>query len=150
MCRPFPGVLSTFILSTALFSTDVTGKSAPTATFSGRRALDFTAKAVAFGPRPAGSPAIGKLRSFIRRQLTADGWQVTADNFIAQTPDGPLAMENIIAHRPGKSGAAIAITGHYDTKKMPGFVGANDGGSSTGFLLELAGALKNRARTDDL
>jgi Zn-dependent M28 family amino/carboxypeptidase len=138
------------VLSAALISTDVRGESKHAATFSGARALDYTAKAVAFGPRPDGSPAIAKLRSFIRRQLTADGWEVTADSFTAQTPDGPVPMENIIARSPGKSGTGIAITGHYDTKKMAGFVGANDGGSSTGFLLELAGALRNRPHTDDL
>src|SRR5262249_39908241 len=48
------------------------------------------------------------------------------------------------------SGKAIAITGHYDTKKMANFVGANDGGSSTGFLLELAAVLQGQPRTDDV
>ncbi len=50
--------------------------------------------------------------------------QVIPDRFDALTPDGPLPMENIIAKFPGKSGRAIAITGHYDTKKMANFVGA--------------------------
>jgi glutaminyl-peptide cyclotransferase len=118
--------------------------------FSGRRALDLTAQAVAFGPRPDGSPAIVKLRAFIRQQLAADRWEVTTDSFTAQTPDGPLPMENIVARLPGKSGRAICISGHYDTKRLAGFVGANDGGSSTGFLLELARALRNRPRTDDI
>jgi len=61
-----------------------------------------------------------------------------------------MPMENIIAKFPGKSGRAIAVTGHYDTKKMADFVGANDGGSSTGFLLEMAAVLEGRPRTDDL
>lgn len=59
-------------------------------------------------------------------------------------------MENIIAKFPGNSGRAIAITGHFDTKKMDNFVGANDGGSSTGFLLELAAVLKGRPHADDI
>ncbi len=59
-------------------------------------------------------------------------------------------MENIIAKFPGKSGRAIAITGHFDTKKMAGFVGANDAGSSTGILLELAAVLAGRPREDDV
>ena len=125
-------------------------KSLQIATFSGKRALDLTGKAVALGPRPDGSPAIVKLRAFIRQQLAADKWEITTDSFIAQTPDGPLPMENIIARLPGKSGQAIAVSGHYDTKKLANFVGANDGGSSMGFLLELAHALRNRPRTDDV
>ena len=54
----------------------------------------------------------------IKQQLAMRGCEVISDRFTAQTPDGPLAMENIIAKFPGKSGRAIAITGHYDTKKM--------------------------------
>ncbi len=55
-------------------------------------------------------------------------------------------MRNLIARVPGKSGKAIVISGHYDTKLMPGFVGANDGGSSTGFLLEMLEALQGSRR----
>ncbi len=122
----------------------------PAAPFSGPAALDFTAKSVAFGPRPSGSPANTKLRAYIHAQLATCACQVTSDTFTAQTPDGPVAMENIIARFPGKSGRAIAITGHFDTKKLPNFVGANDGGSSTGILLEMAAALKGAPRTDDV
>jgi len=61
-------------------------------------------------------------------------------------------MKNIIARFPGSSGRAIAITGHYDTKLFTSFrfVGANDGGSSTGFLLELARVLAGKPRKDDV
>jgi Zn-dependent M28 family amino/carboxypeptidase len=118
--------------------------------FSGAEALALTGKAVAFGPRPDGSAAIEKLRVFIRGQLAMRGCEVARDPFTATTPDGKLPMENIIARFPGKSGRAIAITGHYDTKKLDNFVGANDGGSSTGFLLELAAVLQNQPRTDDI
>jgi glutaminyl-peptide cyclotransferase len=118
--------------------------------FSGAEAFSFTRQAVSLGPRPDGSPAIAKLRALIKEQLAKHGCEIFSDPFTAQTPDGPLAMENIIAKFPGKSGRAIAITGHYDTKKMASFVGANDGGSSTGMLLELAAALQGRARVDDI
>ncbi|MEP6715527.1 MAG: M28 family peptidase [Terriglobia bacterium] len=126
-------------------------------TFSGTEALNLTAKVVAFGPRPAGSANLAKLRTFIKRELAARGSAVVSDTFTGQTPDGPIQMENIIAKFPGKSGRAIAISGHYDTgtesstgKKMTDFVGANDGGSSTGFLLELAAVLQGRPHPDDI
>lgn len=123
---------------------------APAKTFSGAAALNFTAKAVAFGPRASGSAANAKLREYIHAQLASCRCEVSSDSFTAQTPDGPVAMENIIAKFPGKSGRAIAITGHFDTKKMAGFVGANDGGSSTGILMELASVLAGRPRIDDI
>ena len=118
--------------------------------FSGAGAFGATRRAVDLGPRPDGSAAIAKLRDMITAELKTRGCEVISDRFTAQTPDGAIAMENIIARFPGKSGRAIAITGHYDTKKMANFVGANDGGSSTGFLLELAATLQGRPRVDDV
>jgi Zn-dependent M28 family amino/carboxypeptidase len=118
--------------------------------FSGQSAFDYTKKAVAFGPRSGGSPAIVKTRAWIKQELAPRGCQLISDAFTAQSPDGPVPMENIICKFPGKSGKAIAITGHYDTKKMTNFVGANDGGSSNGFLLELAAVLQGTPRTDDV
>jgi Zn-dependent M28 family amino/carboxypeptidase len=108
--------------------------------FSGVSALRYTQKAVSFGPRPAGSEAIRRLRAYIRAELKPLRCQVTEDSWRASTPLGPIPMQNIVARFPGTSGSIVAITGHYDTKSMPGtyFVGANDGGSSTGFLLEMA------------
>jgi len=120
--------------------------------FSGVNALAVTRKVVAFGPRPSGSDAIKKLQMYILAQLKPLGCQVIQDDFTASTPLGQTPMKNIIARFPGRSGKAIVITGHYDTKSMPGtyFVGANDGGSSTAFLLEFAKAITSEPRRDDV
>ena len=141
-----PVILAVMSLSTAMSF----AQRAPVRSFSGAAALNFTAKAVAFGPRPSGSAANARLRGYLHAQLATCGCEVSSDSFTAQTPDGPVAMENIIAKFPGKSGRAIAITGHFDTKKMANFAGANDGGSSTGILLELAALLAGRPRVDDV
>jgi glutaminyl-peptide cyclotransferase len=120
--------------------------------FSGAQALAYTRAAVAFGPRPSGSEAIRKLQAYILAQLKQRGAEVVEDDFTASTPAGPISMKNIIARFPGRSGKAVVITGHYDTKVMPGrqFLGANDGGSSTGVLLEMARALQGRPHEDDV
>jgi glutaminyl-peptide cyclotransferase len=120
--------------------------------FSGAEALAFTSHIVAFGPRPPGSPAIKKLQAYVIGELKTLGCQIIQDDFTASTPLGQTTMENIIARFPGSSGKAVAITGHYDTKSIPGisFVGANDGGASAGFLLEMAKALARDARKDDV
>ena len=119
---------------------------------SGTSALEFTRRVVAFGPRPSGSPAIQQLQVYIQGQLKTCKCQVSEDPFTAQTPKGAIAMKNIIAKFQGKSSKAIVITGHYDTKLFPGrkFVGASDGGSSTGLLLELARVLAGQTRSDDV
>ncbi len=124
----------------------------PSQAYNASAALELTRQAVAFGPRPAGSDALRKLRAFIYAQLKPLGCTVTADSFRASTPRGPVAMENIIAQFPGTTGLAVAVTGHYDTKAIPDvrFLGANDGGSSTGFLLELARVLSRTPHKNDI
>lgn len=131
------------MLTTGAFSAD----------FSGDSAFAFTKRAVEFGPRPSGSAAIQQLQAYILEQLKSCKCQVAEDNFTARTPKGEVAMKNIIAKFPGRPNARpIAVTGHYDTKPFPGrkFVGASDGASSTGLLLELARALTAEPRTGDV
>ena len=118
--------------------------------FDGKRALEYTRKAVEFGPRPPGSAAIQKLQAMILAQLKTHKCTVTADDFRPQTPQGAVAMKNIIAKFAGTTGRAVVITGHYDTKVLPGFVGANDAGSSTGFLLEMANVVDATPHKDDI
>ena len=122
------------------------------ADFSGSAALEFTRKAVAFGQRPPGSAANKRLQAYIETELQRLRCQTSFDAFSGSTPSGPVTMRNIIAKFPGKSGRAIVITGHFDTKPMPGrvFVGANDGGASTGFLLELARVVNSMPHADDI
>ena len=128
------------------------GASAAAADFSGAAALEFTRKAVSFGPRPPGSAANQRLQAYIESQLKTLRCRVSFDAFTAGTPVGQVSMRNIIATFPGSSGRAIVITGHFDTKPIPGsvFLGANDGGSSTGLLLELARVVNAMSTSDDV
>ena len=114
--------------------------------FDGGRAYDHLRQVVSFGPRPAGSPAIEKTREYIIGRLKALGIAVAQQPFDANTPIGRIHMVNLIATIPGARTERIAITGHYDTKLFREFrfVGANDAGSSTAFLIEMARALKAR------
>jgi len=106
--------------------------------FDGAAAYDFTAKLVAFGPRPPGSAAIRKTQDYIHSRLEGFGCAVEEDAFNAQTPIGTLAMKNIVAKIPGTGPGIILLLTHYDTKRMDNFVGAEDSGSSTGLMLEMA------------
>jgi Zn-dependent M28 family amino/carboxypeptidase len=115
--------------------------------FDSSRAFEHLRQIVSIGPRPAGSPGIARTREYIIAQLTALGIPVAQQAFVAKTPIGDIPMVNLIATIPGARKERIAITGHYDTKlfREMRFVGANDGGSSTAFLIELARVLKPRA-----
>jgi Zn-dependent M28 family amino/carboxypeptidase len=98
------------------------------------------------GPRPAGSPAIEQSRKYIKDQLAAIGVTVAEQAWDDQTPVGTVHMVNLVATIPGASKDRLVIAGHYDTKRFREFrfVGANDGGSSAAFLIELARVLKAR------
>ena len=120
----------------------------PPATFSGDCAFDQVAKQVAFGPRPPASDAIHRLQDYMISQLKSFGCAVDTHDFHASTPVGSVAMKNIVAKIPGSSQNIILLATHYDTdtldpqhKKMSNFVGADDAGSSTGVMLEMARVL---------
>lgn len=106
--------------------------------FDGQKAYAYTAKLVSFGPRPPASDAIRQTQAYITGELKEFGCAVDTDNFHAPTPIGDLAMENIVAKIPGTGKGIILLLTHYDTLRLPGFVGADDAGSSTGVMLEMA------------
>jgi glutaminyl-peptide cyclotransferase len=114
--------------------------------FDGGRAFEHLRAVVGFGPRPAGSAAADETRRYIRAQMAAIGVQVTDQAFEAKTPMGQVKMVNVRATIPGTRPERIILAGHYDTKvfKQFRFVGANDAGSSTAFLIEMARVLKAR------
>ncbi len=118
------------------------GQQAPSADktggFDGKRAYDQVAKQVSYGPRPAGSPALAKLQDYLEAELKSYGCTVEADSFSADTPAGRLPMKNFLAKIPGQKPGVILLGTHYDTKRLDNFVGADDAGSSTAVMLEIA------------
>jgi Zn-dependent M28 family amino/carboxypeptidase len=98
---------------------------------------------VDFGPRPPGSEAIMKARAYIEEQLKSSGWTVSEQAFTDQTPRGEMKFVNLIARFGRSPKPVFLLCSHYDTKIFDAFsfVGANDGGSSTGLLLEMARVL---------
>ena len=120
--------------------------SADTQSISAEKAMEYLKGQLAFGPRPPGSAALQQCREYIVRQLIGFGYQVEDDAFVATTPYGEIKMHNLIARKGTGGKDVIAIASHYDTKLMEGihFVGANDAGSSTALLMELARVLAER------
>lgn len=91
------------------------------------------------GPRPAGSAALAQQKEMIVAALSELSCTVEEDEFVAATPIGALRMCNIVARFGADSPeAVVVVSGHYDTLRMEGFLGANDGGSSAGALMALA------------
>ncbi len=120
---------------------------APPLKFDGGRAYEHLRQVVAIGPRPAGSAGAERTRTYIRQQFAAIGLAPQEQAFVARTPLGPVNMTNLRFTIPGAAAGRLVIGGHYDTKIFRDFpfLGANDGGSSTAFLIELGRLLKGRA-----
>ena len=120
--------------------------------FSGENALKEVRRQVDVGPRPSGTAALAEARARITESLRQSGWEIEPQEFEhAPVPkQGTMNFINLIARFPAdkskpasRDAQSVIIGSHYDTKRMDSlrFVGANDGGSSTGALLELARVL---------
>jgi glutaminyl-peptide cyclotransferase len=139
-----PQTVSSTLLPTAMNSSE---DLAPKPSINSARAMQYVRDVVAFGPRPIGSPNHKKLENYISSHLK--GVTMEDDAFTAETPEGKFPVRNIIAKFPGTRDGIIVIAGHYDTNyplRNTGYIGANDGGSSTAILLELANQLRGKKR----
>jgi peptidase M28-like protein len=105
--------------------------------FDGPRAFRELRAQVALGPRPAGSAASRRLADRLRGELPAGTFEAV-----------PGGLRNVVGSLPGRE-PAILVAAHYDTKDLPGFVGANDGAGGTAAVVELARALQRTAAPGD-
>src|SRR6202162_3027359 len=119
----------------------------PPPPFDSARAMQYVKDIVAYGPRPLGSANHTKVEDYILAHLKGDA--VENDVFTADTPEGKFQVHNIIAKFPGTKDGIIVMASHYDTNyplRNTSFVGANDGGSSSALLLEIANQLRGKPR----
>jgi glutaminyl-peptide cyclotransferase len=102
--------------------------------FDGRAAWRLLKEQVARGPRPAGSPPSRALAAHLKTLLPHGRYQFL-----------PGGLSNVVGRVRGRDPRRYVVVGaHYDTKDMPGFVGANDGAGGTAALVTLARGLKPR------
>jgi hypothetical protein len=102
--------------------------------FDGPAAFRLLREQVALGPRPAGSAASRTLAERLRRMLPGGRFEAV-----------PGGLRNVVGSLPG-AGRYVLVAAHYDTKDLPGFVGANDGAGGTAAVVEIARAMAREAR----
>ncbi|HEU0024510.1 MAG TPA: M28 family metallopeptidase [Thermoleophilaceae bacterium] len=88
---------------------------------------------VELGPRPAGSAASRRLAARLRGMLPDGRFQAV-----------PGGLRNVIGRVEGQGSGFVVLAAHYDTKDIPGFVGANDGASGTAVVTQLARTIEPR------
>jgi len=110
---------------------------------NGIRAFEYAKQFAAIGPRYVFSSGHAKAEQFIRQQFAHD--QLQQDDFSATTPIGIVPMHNFIVRYPGSASCIYVLASHYDTNyslRNTSYVGANDGASTTGLLMEIANHLR--------
>ena len=143
LCPPWLNLGLLLTVAAAIASTAAQADNAPLPHIDAKRAFQYTREVTAFGPRYMGNENHKKLERYITDHLKGD--EVEDDVFTADTVEGKFPVRNIIAKFPGTKDGIIVILGHYDTNyplRNIGYVGANDGGSSTAILLEFANQLR--------
>ena len=109
-------------------------ETARAARFDGDAAWAFLKRQVELGPRPAGSAKSRELAEILRRSIPRGRFQAV-----------PGGLRNVVGTIPGRNPRRTVVLGaHYDTKDLPGFVGANDAASGTAVVRQLARTIKPR------
>jgi peptidase M28-like protein len=104
--------------------------------FDGGAAFRLLREQVELGPRPAGSEASQRLAERLRSLLPHGRFQ-----------DVPGGLRNVIGTVEGREQGYVVVGAHYDTKDIPGFVGANDGASGTAIVTQLARTIRRPRHT---
>ena len=110
------------------------------AAFDGAKALEEARSLIDLGPRDSATPGSEAAAKHLRDRLRAVGVEASIDEFKAQSPKGEVAFRNVVGLLPSAGKGLLILGSHYDTKSGIGekFQGANDSGSSSAALLELA------------
>src|SRR5215208_3330561 len=106
--------------------------------FDSARAWKHLTHQVELGPRPSGSPQLAELAAYLRERLPRGHYEAVP---------GHPGLRNVVGRIPGRR-PAVLLAAHYDTKALPGFVGANDGAGGTAAVLEIARALRKVWKRD--
>lgn len=96
-------------------------------------------------PRDPGTTRGMLAANFILDAASAAGADVRRDVFVAKTPKGERRFTNLVSTFRASSDAPwVVLVSHYDTKPGVNCPGANDGASTSGLLVALAGALRSQ------
>jgi glutaminyl-peptide cyclotransferase len=125
--------------------------------FSGDRALEHVAALSSLAPRANGLPGHAMGMDYLRLHLRSCGGSPSDHRFSHQgsRDSAPRSFTNILARFGPSEGPWILLGAHHDTrawadrdpdprKRLQPIEGANDGGSGTAVLLEVATVLKER------
>jgi Peptidase family M28 len=146
--------LALFAAALSCGSQRPTGQGSPV--FDADSAFGFVKKQVDFGPRVPGTPAHAACADWFVKTLKQWTPEVVVQEFKARAYDGrPLEGKNIIAAFGPEAAERVLLCAHWDSRpfadhdpdpanRFKPVMGANDGASGAGVLLEVARCLSVR------
>ena len=134
-------VLAVALLVAACDSSSADGDDAASASlkvdrFDSAAAWRLLVYQVELGARPAGSPQSLRLARRLRRLLPRGHFEPV-----------PGGLRNVVGTVRGREPGYVVVGAHYDTKDIPGFVGANDAASGTAVVTQLARTIRRPRHT---
>lgn len=124
----------------------------PAREFSGKQAMEYVTRQVAFGPRVPGTPAHAAMAAWLDSMARARADSVTLQKWWHHPASGDsVLMTNVLAQFNPKATDRVLYLAHWDTRpradqdatdKNSPIPGADDGGSGVAVLLGIADALK--------
>lgn len=122
-------------------------------TFNRDSAYQFIQKQVDFGPRVPETAEHKACSEWIKTTLESYGWQVQFQEAVIEGFENkPMKIRNIIATYKPEANERVLLCAHWDTRRMAdqdterkdeAILGADDGGSGVGVLMELARTISN-------
>lgn len=97
-------------------------------------------------PRVPGTTGNRRVRKFITEEMKDLGWKVEHDSFKSSTPKGIRSFTNIVATLNPNSCRRLVLACHYDSKDIPGFLGAIDSAVPCSIIIYLAWALNDQLK----
>ena len=137
---PLPAVKLVLCLGSLILSSTCMSTAAQVELVDGNNVMHHVEQIIGFGPHPPGSDAQKKVGDYLVERLKSYGLEVNTQIFRPMTPLGRREMRNIWAVSQGTTESVIILASHYDSKYFEefSFLGANDSGSSSALVLELA------------
>jgi len=106
--------------------------SGQTVHFDAAAAMRLVRLQVSYGPRPAGSLASHRLARRLRAALPNGRFERVGHG-----------LRNVVGSVVGRDSRRIVVVGaHYDTKAIPGYLGAVDGASGSAVAVQLARSIR--------
>ena len=101
-------------------------------------------------PRDSGTTRSMLAANYLLDAASAAGADVRRDMFVAKTPKGERRFTNlVVSFKRNPDAPWVVLVSHYDTKTGVDCPGANDGASTSGLLVALAGVLYNHRTQND-